>query len=69
MEIPISGNNMTNEGGIGLDQQFQDVFEQQRQTLLQYKDRMPKSMRPDEAETRGHFLADTLDQEYKLGKE
>jgi hypothetical protein len=46
----------------------QELFEQQRKELLKYKDQMPKSMRPDEAEDKGHHLAETLDEKFDIQK-
>ncbi|WP_165912526.1 hypothetical protein [Effusibacillus lacus] len=47
----------------------QAVFEKQRLELLKYKDRLPRSIEPDEAEARGQHLADTLEAHFDLGKE
>lgn len=51
-----------------MEREYQDVFEQQRQDLLAYKDQMPKSMRPDEAERKGNHLADTIDAVFDIQK-
>lgn len=51
-----------------MDQNLQHLYEQQRLALLPYKDQMPKSMRPDQAEEDGHDLADTLGQHFKIGE-
>ncbi|GIM47293.1 hypothetical protein DNHGIG_28420 [Collibacillus ludicampi] len=46
----------------------QEVLEQQRKELLKYKDQMFKSMRPDEAEDKGHHLSETLDEKFDIQK-
>ncbi|BCJ87015.1 hypothetical protein [Effusibacillus dendaii] len=53
---------MVDQNGQNREQASQSIFEEQRQELLQYKDQLSKSMRPEEAEANGNHLAATVNQ-------
>ncbi|MFC4766492.1 SRPBCC domain-containing protein [Effusibacillus consociatus] len=68
MVIDSYANNKSRKGGITMIEDTQEVFEQQRQDLLKYNDQLSKSMRPDEAEMKGHHLAATVDEKFDIQK-